>query len=353
MNVQQTQFTIADYCRGLKDGSITVNRDYQRSAKVWPPAARSFLIESLLLDFPIPKLSLRQVTDIKSRATRKEIVDGQQRSQAILDYSNDEFPITRKGAPSSIFGRRYSDLDDDIKQRFLDYGLPIDLFVGATDEEIREVFRRINSYTVPLNAEEKRHAEFQGEFKWFVHDLTEKYAQTLVNLGVLGERQLSRFQDAKLFSEIVHAFLFGIQTTKAAELNTLYRQYNQHFDVEGELGERFQESFDVLVTLPAVAKSSLAKPHQFYSLFLATMHALRPVPKLQQIYRRGRAVTVSHALADANLSVLAEALESDSGALSEFVKAGAQKTNVGSQRITRFKWYSKALEPRPIDATVD
>ena len=44
--------------------------------------------------------------------------------------------------------------------------------VGATPDQIRETFRRINSYTVPLNPEEHRHAVFQGDFKWFMHDLT-------------------------------------------------------------------------------------------------------------------------------------------------------------------------------------
>jgi hypothetical protein len=353
MNVQQTQSTIADYCKGLKDGSITVNREYQRSAKVWPAAARSFLIESLLLDFPIPKLSLRQVTDVKTRETRKEIVDGQQRSQAILDYSNDKFAISRKGAPLPIFGRRYSDLDDDIKQRFLDYGLPIDLFVGSTDEEIREVFRRINSYTVPLNAEEKRHAEYQGAFKWFVHRLTERYAQTLVNLGVFGERQLSRFQDAKLFSEIAHALLNGIQTTKALELNNLYRDYDSQFPQEELLEARFEKAFDLLVTFPVVVRSPLAKPHQFYALFLATTHALNPAEPLQQSYRRDHQVAVDRTLVEANFSLLVEALESDSQKFRRFVAAGAEKTNVGSQRVTRFRWYSRALEAQPIDASFE
>lgn len=214
------------------------------------------------------------------------------------------------------------------------------------------MFRRINSYTVPLNAEEKRHAEYQGAFKWFVHGMTTQYAQTLVNLGVFGERQLSRFQDAKLFSEIAHALLFGIQTTKAPELNSLYREYDHEFAKEGELEARVEKGLGLLVTLPVVRKSPLAKPHQFYALFLATTHALKRAAKLQQSYRRRQSVAINQALAEANLSVLAEALESGAGHFGEFVDAGAQKTNVGSQRVTRFKWYSRALESRPIDATI-
>jgi hypothetical protein len=65
----------------MKSKDIIVNRSYQRSDKVWPPAARSYLVETVLLGYPIPKLSLHQRTDVKSRKVISEIVDGQQRSR--------------------------------------------------------------------------------------------------------------------------------------------------------------------------------------------------------------------------------------------------------------------------------
>jgi hypothetical protein len=51
-----------------------------------------------------------------------------------------------------------------------------------------------------------------------------------------------------------------------------------------------------------------------------------------------------------NLSMLAEALESEPREFGEFVAAGAQKTNVANQRVTRFRWYSRALDPHLLDA---
>src|SRR6266446_1170555 len=323
MNVQQFQLTIGDFCAGMEDGTITVNKAYQRSDKVWPPAARSFLIESILLDFPIPKLSLRVITDVKSRRQMKEIVDGQQRSRAFLDYREDRFAITRKGAPDRINRHRYSQLEEEDQARFVNYALPIDLFVGATDEEIREVFRRINSYTVPLNPEEKRHAEFQGDFKWFIHRVTARYSQTMVNLGVFGEKQLSRLHDAKLFSEVTHALVHGIQTTKAPQLNALYKDFDAGFPREQEIEERFQDAFNLLVALESLPDSNLVKPHQFYSLFLAVTHAQSPVQQLQEAFPRNARVQIDPATTDANLAVLAEALESEAREFREFVNSGA------------------------------
>ena len=59
----QSPLTIADYCSAMSRHEIETNREYQRSDKVWPPAARSFLIETILLGYPVPKIFLFQKVD--------------------------------------------------------------------------------------------------------------------------------------------------------------------------------------------------------------------------------------------------------------------------------------------------
>src|SRR2546425_1264912 len=151
MKITPTNLTISDYCNAMVRNEIVVNRNYQRSDQVWPPAAKSFLIETILLGFPIPKLSLYQVTDVKSKKTYKEIVDGQQRSQTILEFFQNSLSISRHSELDRAAGKVYRDLEDDDKQQFLDYPLSVDLLLAATEEEVRDTFRRINSYTIPLN----------------------------------------------------------------------------------------------------------------------------------------------------------------------------------------------------------
>ena len=85
MNRVHTSFTIADYCRGMKRNEIIVNKNYQRSDQVWPQVARSYLVETVLKGFPIPKLYLYQVTDIKSKQTYKEIISIQVPDQRLSD----------------------------------------------------------------------------------------------------------------------------------------------------------------------------------------------------------------------------------------------------------------------------
>src|SRR5215469_8191482 len=86
MKVQPTPMTVADYCLGMSRSEIVVNRNYQRSDQVWPPAAKSFLIETILLGYQVPKLYLYQVLDLRSRKTYKEFLDGQQRSVTFTHF---------------------------------------------------------------------------------------------------------------------------------------------------------------------------------------------------------------------------------------------------------------------------
>ncbi|MCA3391461.1 MAG: DUF262 domain-containing protein, partial [Roseomonas sp.] len=187
MLINASPMNILDYCNAFMSGDIKVDTNYQRTDRVWPTQAQQYLIESIILGYPIPIFFLHQKIDLKSKKSIKYVVDGQQRSRAIIDFFKGNLFISKKSNAPQLAGKSFEMLDENDQNAFLSYSLPIDLFVTASREEIIETFRRINSYTVPLNAEEKRHANNQGEMKWFVNDLAEKYSELLASLGALTE----------------------------------------------------------------------------------------------------------------------------------------------------------------------
>jgi hypothetical protein len=350
MNTVIFNSTVADYCEAMKRGEVVVNRDYQRSEHVWPPAARSYLIETVLLGYPMPKFSLRQVTDLKSKKTFKEIVDGQQRSIALSDFYNDRLRLSRGLETEEIAGKTYSGLEDEFKERFLGYQLNADLVVAATDEEVRQMFRRINSYTVPLNPEEQRHALYQGVFKWFIHKLAQRLDQSFVNMGIFREKQLVRMADMKLLTEICHALRDGIETTKRKDLDKLYENGDEAFPEEGEFGRRLREAFEQVVEWPQIHRTPLMRPHVVYALILAVTHCRRKVDSLEPVYSSPRTKDFADDLVQVNLASLSEALEDpeNAGKLRPFVDSCSGKTNVREQRQQRFIWLCKALGPKKI-----
>ena len=347
MQILNTTFTVAEYCAQMEKREIIVNTDYQRSSKVWPPAAQSYLIDTILAGYPIPKLSLAQKTDLKTRKTTKEIVDGQQRSQAIHRFFRGTIRITRKGP---FVGKSYENLNEDEQQKFVDYQINTDVFVGAMESEIREVFRRINSYNVPLNAQEHRHSTFQGQVKWFVVSLAEKYAQTMKNIGVLSEPQLSRMADGQLFSEIIYAMLFGITTSSASKLNEMYRTRDGAFPEEQMQDIRFRETFDRILDWGPIHRTDLMKPYNFYALALAITHCLAPIEALNNDFPLDKPLAMDRDIILTNLSMLADMVDQPERYpnLNEFLNAGRAATNTVTNRRARFRAFCRALQPQLI-----
>jgi hypothetical protein len=358
MKIESGSITIATYCDGIARQEIVVDHRYQRGSKVWPSAARSYLIDSILGGYPISKILLRQHTDLSTRRTVKHVIDGQQRTQAIYDFFSDKFSISLRN--SEYYGRRFSTLDEDQQLRFLDYGLAADTLTNAGDEEVREIFRRLNSYNVPLNKQELRHATHQGEFKWFVNDLTIIYSQALKDLGVVSEAQINRMADAEFLTDVLVALENGIQTGSPKKLDDIYTKYDKRLDKRHELQRFIDNAMSDLMSINDLLRDTRMRArHNVYTLLLAFGNARVPQTQLQQELN----FDTSRMLDDAqmvreNLSALANALDeweaekevtgrplSPVGTFAEFVQASIEGTNTMKARLARFQWASRALLP--------
>ena len=345
MLIVPTNMTIAEYCQSFDRNELIVNSTYQRSNKIWPLAARSFLIESILLGFPIPKISLFARTDRISRQTIREIVDGQQRTAAIHDFFNGTLRLSKTIDFEGAAGLSYPELDPELQDSFLAYSLAIDEFVNTTDAEIREVFRRINSYVVALNPEEQRHAEWQGHFKWYIYHLSSMSDTVLSAMGVFTQRQLVRMQDMKLFSEVTHALIEGIMTTNKRLLDQLYRRNDDRFPSADQYGSWIAAALEQLLDMRRLWGTPLVKPYCTYSFLVAAIHAAQDVPALRAFLGPGAvSLAPAEATQDRLLGVV-DALEDrdTTGPYGPFVRATLSQTNVKQQRLTRASLFFDAL----------
>lgn len=338
--------TIADYCSAFARREILINKRYQRSPDVWPLPARSYLIETILKGFPIPKLALHQVTDLKSKKTLKHVVDGQQRSSVILAFYNNELKLSSSLELAEARNLTYEELSDELQQEFLAYPLHFDQFEAASEEDVREYFRRINSFTAPLNPEEQRHARYQGPMKWFVYALTSRYGESLVSLGVLAERSVVRMADTKFLAEVVHALVYGVTTTNKRSLDSMYGKFDKGSGVqEGtQIQEAIDKAFDTIFAMQELRGTALMRMNVFYSLVLALILVQKSWPKLSSILAQASGKGVAGG-STANLLRLAAALEQPEvyEAYKEFTDAAAEKTNVKAEREKRVKWLARAL----------
>lgn len=341
ISAKSADMNVADYCAAMDRSEIVVNSTYQRSDRVWPDSARSYLIESILLGFPVPKFYLHVITDPKNRKSFKEIVDGQQRSRTIRDFLNDKLALSKTLDTEELRGLRYSTLPEDWQGKFLSYMLSVDQFIAATSADVRQVFRRMNSYTVPLNPEELRNADHQGPFKWFIHRIGETYSERLRSLGAFSDKDLIRMQDLKFYTEIASALDVGVSTTSRKNLDNLYRKYDETFPNEQEMQTSIDAALSVVAELSFLKNTNLMKTYQLYSLVLALVQT-------RDEQGEDGVVKLDTAKLEAGLLELSSALE-----LSEdeqrnsphraFIEASAERTNVKDQRERRIAAYKSVI----------
>jgi hypothetical protein len=262
---------------------------------------------------------------------------------AIFEFYGNQFPVS---GDSPFTGKVFADLAPDQQEAFLAYPVGVDIFTGADEQAIRQTFRRMNSYTVPLNAQEQRFATHQGRFKWFIYEQSELYSAMLKRLGVLSEKQIAAMHDGLLLTELAFALVLGIKTTNKRMLDRFYADRDEAFAEEEVVTEWLRAAFDLILQMPDIQDGTLMKPHQFYSLSLACAHAGATVPSLAAVYTFSGAFKANPSTAASSLGTLAASLDSDDPAepLSEFVGASSKATNTAAHRSTRFKYCCLAIQ---------
>lgn len=127
------------------ENKFDVDRNYQRH-RVWPRRIQQYLIDTILKGLDIGRLWVQAIGD------KYHIIDGQQRLNAIWRFAKGEYPLREEY--SGVLGeKKYEKLPSDVRDEFDEYNVKVVYLLDMSDEEIRDIYRRINS-GVPLNTAE-------------------------------------------------------------------------------------------------------------------------------------------------------------------------------------------------------
>jgi hypothetical protein len=183
--------------------------------------------------------------------------------------------------------------------------------------------------------------------KWFIVELTEKYAGALKQLGVFKEKQLSRMADAALFSDLIYTLTTGIKSASDVNLDRYYTDHEASFPESTEMLTRMDDAMNAIMGWRDIHESSLMKSYNFYTLVLAVTHAQQPSLALNADFPRATRLNIDRAFALPNLTMLSSALDEPARypTLGAYVAACSKATNRIEQRRARFHWLSTALEP--------
>jgi hypothetical protein len=263
--VDYQSLIVQDLLNDHRDKKLNLNPWYQRRS-VWTDSQKSYLINTLFQRKPIPALYIRHTIDLEKQRSIKEVVDGQQRSKAIIDYCTGAF----FAKTSSGHRKKYEGLTPDERERLLLTPLPVGYLLGASDGDVIDIFARINSVSKTLNSQEKRNAQFGGEFKQFCLKLSTDYLPFWRSTNIFSANDISRMNEVLFVSDLILNMLNGLSDFRPNTLDNLYRANENEFAREVEILTRWERVFDALYQLPeAVFRDTIfSRQPIFFSLFL-------------------------------------------------------------------------------------
>lgn len=166
--VQGRNFRSARYWFSLAD-QIDMEPEYQRAGGIWSERDQSYLIDSIINDYDVPKLYVADFTTLPSSLNterkRFAVIDGKQRMEAIFSFLADEMPLSKKTFAIDLSGKDlgglyFSDLEKlypTIASKIAEFPMPIMHVVTDELERINELFVRLNRGS-NLTGAERRNA---------------------------------------------------------------------------------------------------------------------------------------------------------------------------------------------------
>lgn len=275
-NFDSRTYSINDFLEWNEKKQLQLSPKFQRKS-VWTEDAKSYLMDTIIRGKPIPKIFIRQTINVDTRQSIREVVDGQQRLRTIISFLNDGFVISKKHNDKygGYFFSQLGNVDEEIQAQILNYELAVDLLVNLPDNEILDIFSRLNSYSVILNEQEKIHANHFSQFKIVVDRLAHKFNEFWTENKLLTNQKILRMEDATLVADLVIGMLEGIQSKK--QIKSFYDKYEKEFNYDPDT---IVESFDKTIYLikeifnEGLKNTEFKRIHLFYSLFTSFYHTL-------------------------------------------------------------------------------
>lgn len=189
MQVREKKFSVKSIIENTDNGNIVYDHPMQRKPGQWDREQQSLLIHSMVVGYAIPQGYALQLCDTYDDAF--SVLDGKQRFTTVNDFVKDGFRLTgdlpivairnrvmvtdENGNRHAVFetkeydisNKKYSELDEKIQGRIIDFQFSIVLLSDFTDEDIENQFFRLNNGT-PLTKDQKTRVILGDELAEFI-----------------------------------------------------------------------------------------------------------------------------------------------------------------------------------------
>lgn len=234
-----------------KRGKLVIQPDFQRQF-VWDATKSSRLIESSLLDIPLPVIYISQENDGK-----EYVIDGQQRLTSFFSFIDGAFPdgsdfrLSNLKVFSELNRKKFVDLPEESQDKVRYCKIRTITFRKESDPNLKfEIFERLNTGSVSLNDQELRNCIYRGPYNLLLRDLAID-SEFLAIMGL--SRPDRRMKDVELvlrFAAFYHQTYLNYKPPMRLFLNREMEKYQFiSANDSSELKSAFKNSIQIIKSL--------------------------------------------------------------------------------------------------------
>ena len=208
------KFTLREVLDMDNNGALKFNTEYQRS-KVWNKQKKHLLIDSILRNYDIASVFLRQ----KSDNSYYECLDGQQRLKAIIGFLNDDFGLS-PNITEELDGNptKFSQLPDNYQAYIKEFKINAVIVTDIDEETTSDIFLRLQE-GMPLNSAEKLNA-IRGKMRKKVIEISQH--PFFSRIGLPNSRFAHRYLSAQILALSISSKVLSVNYNV---LKKYYRTY--------------------------------------------------------------------------------------------------------------------------------
>ncbi|MFZ3169438.1 MAG: DUF262 domain-containing protein [Candidatus Methanoperedens sp.] len=234
-----------------KRGRLILQPEFQRRF-VWDTGKSSRLMESALLDIPLPVIYLSEEKD-----GRETVIDGQQRLTAFFSFMDGKFPdgkdfkLTSLKVYTDLKKKAFKDLSEELQDKIKYCTIRTITFKKESDLDLKfEIFERLNTGAVSLNFQELRNCMYRGPY----NSLLKELAQDQDFMYLLGLKSPEdRMKDVEFvlrFAAFYHSTYLNYKPPIKRFLNEDMEKYTSIKEKEiTELRTAFKNTVSIIRTL--------------------------------------------------------------------------------------------------------
>lgn len=157
LRTEQYDFSVSTIVGMMEKGEVTIP-EFQRRY-VWSDRQASRLVESLIIQCPLPVIYMNQERD-----ETFSVIDGNQRLNSLKRFLADEFALSGLTSYPELAGLKFSQLDKRFQRHIVNRVMRCTIILKETHPQVKfDVFERLNSGAVALTRQELRHGLYYGK----------------------------------------------------------------------------------------------------------------------------------------------------------------------------------------------